>query len=436
VSASAYLMFALFFVWSFLGMPIGHAMLASAIVYLFLTGQDIGLVASQSLNGLYSSFVLMAVPLFIFSAEIMNASKITDRLFEFANLLVGRFRGGLAHVNIVSSVIFSGMSGSALADAAGPGKLEVDMMVKAGYSPGFSAALSTTSAIIGPIIPPSIPMILYGVVTDTSIGYLFMGGVIPGLLLAAAQSAVVVYLSRKRNFPTEPPPTIRHAVSATFSALPALMIPAIMLGGIYSGAVTPTEAAAVCAMLGLILAFFWYRSFNFSDLVNVLIESSRATGIVAITIAGALVMNWIVASEQIPERMGTWMTGLDMSPALFLLAVNLLFLVLGAFLDTLLMLLIIVPILMPTVIKLGIDPVHFGVVSVVNMMIGLVTPPMGELVFLIAGVSGIKVAEITKELWSFLVVLIALLFVLVYVPEITLWLPKLMGYQPLGSTAG
>jgi tripartite ATP-independent transporter DctM subunit len=436
VSVSAAIMFGLFFAWCFLGMPIGHAMLAAAIVYLFMTGQDIGLVASQSLNSLYSSFVLMAVPLFIFSAEIMNQAKITDRLFQFANLLVGRFRGGLAQVNIVASVIFSGMSGSALADAAGPGKLEVDMMVKAGYSPGFSAALSTTSAIIGPIIPPSIPMILYGVVTDTSIGYLFMGGVIPGLLLAGGQSCVVVYLSRRRNFPMEPAPTFRQAISATLIALPALSIPVIMLGGIYSGAVTPTEAAAVCATIGLLLAFLWYRSFSFADLIKVLVDSSRSTGIVAITIAGALVMNWIVASEQIPERMGNWMTGLDMSPALFLLAVNLLFLVLGAFLDTLLMLLIIIPILMPTVIKLGIDPVHFGVVSVVNMMIGLVTPPMGELVFLIAGVSGIKVAEITKELWSFLVVLIALLFVLVYVPEITLWLPKLMGYQPLGSTAG
>ena len=436
MSISAYIMFGLFFAWSFLGMPIGHAMLAAAIVYLFLTGQDIGLVASQSLNGLYGSFVLMAVPLFIFSAEIMNQAKITDRLFEFANLLVGRYRGGLAHVNIVASVIFSGMSGSALADAAGPGKLEVDMMVKAGYSPGFSAALSTTSAIIGPIIPPSIPMILYGVVTNTSIGYLFMGGVIPGLLLAGAQSCVVVYLSRRRNFPMEPPPTFNQAVNATVTALPALSIPVIMLGGIYSGAVTPTEAAAVCAMIGLLLAFLWYRSFSFADLLKVLVESSRATGIVAITIAGALVMNWIVAAEQIPERMGNWMTALDMSPALFLLAVNVLFLVLGAFLDTLLMLLIIIPILMPTVIKLGIDPVHFGVVSVVNMMIGLVTPPMGELVFLIAGVSGIKVAEITKELPIFLIVLIALLFVLVYVPQLTLWLPELMGYQPVGSAAG
>ena len=431
MSFATSVMFALFFLWSFLGMPIGHAMIAAGIVYLFLTGQDIGLVASQSLNGLFSNFVLMAVPLFIFAAEIMNEAKITDRLFAFANLLVGRMRGGLAHVNIVSSIIFSGMSGSAMADAAGPGKLEVDMMVKAGYSPGFAAALSTTSAIIGPIIPPSIPMVIYGVVSNTSIGYLFMAGVIPGLLLGFAQMLVVVAIAKKRNFPVEAVPTRAQAVSTTLGALPALMLPVIMLGGIYSGLVTPTEAAAVAGLYALILAMLWYRSLDFLGLIRILVVSSRTTAAVAITIAGALVMNWIVAAEQIPQAMGAWMVSLDMSPAMFLLVVNILFLILGAFLDSLLMLLIIVPILMPTVIHLGIDPVHFGVTSIINMMIGLVTPPMGELVFLIAGVSRIPVAAITRELWQFLVVLIALLFVLVYVPEITLWLPMQFGYQPL-----
>lgn len=431
MSFAAYVMFILFFAWSFLGMPIGHAMILSAFVYLFMTGQDIGLVASQSLNGLFSSFVLMSVPLFILAADIMNASKITDRLFEFANLLVGRLRGGLAHVNIVASVIFSGMSGSALADAAGPGKLEVDMMVKAGYSPGFSAALSTTSAIIGPIIPPSIPMVIYGVVSNTSIGYLFIAGIIPGLLLGLAQMAVVAAIAKRRNFPVEPVPTRSEAVKTTLGALPALFLPVIMLGGIYTGAVTPTEAAAVAAAYALVLALFWYRTLNLSGLIDVFVLSSRSTAVVAITIAGALVMNWIVAAEQIPQAMGQWMQALDMSPAMFLLMVNILFLILGAFLDTMLMLLIIVPILMPTVVHLGIDPVHFGVTSVVNMMIGLVTPPMGELVFLIAGVSGIPVAAIAKELWVFLIVLIGLLFVLVYVPEITLWLPMQMGYEPV-----
>jgi tripartite ATP-independent transporter DctM subunit len=425
-------MFGLFFAWSFLGMPIGHAMVASAIVYLFMTHQDLGLVASQSLNGLYGSFVLLAVPLFILAAEIMNAGQMTDRLFAFANILVGRMKGGLAQVNIVASVIFSGMSGSALADAAGPGKLEVDMMVKAGYEPGFSAALSTTSAIIGPIIPPSIPMVIYGVVSNTSIGYLFMGGVIPGLLLALAQSIIVFVMARYKKFPIGPKPTVKEATSTTLDALPTLFLPVIMLGGIYSGAVTPTEAAAVAAMFALLLAFFWYRTLSLKAFYDVLVSSARSTAIVAITIAGALVMNWIVAAERIPEALGGWMNTLDMSPDVFMLMVTVLFLITGAFLDTMLMLLIMVPMLMPTVIALGIDPVHFGVTSVVNMMIGLVTPPMGELVFLIAGVSGIKVADISKELWPFLIVLIALLFILVYVPQLTLWLPMQAGYRPVG----
>lgn len=431
MSIAAYVMFGLFLLWTMLGMPIGHAMLMTGFVYLFMTGQDIGLVASQSLHGMFNSFVLMSVPLFILAADIMNASQITDRLFQFANLLVGRLRGGLAHVNVVASVIFSGMSGSALADAAGPGKLEVDMMVKAGYSPGFSAALSTTSAIIGPIIPPSIPMILYGVVSNTSIGFLFMGGVIPGLLMALAQMAVITAIAKRRNFPIEPKPTRPEAIKTVKTTAPALLLPAIMLGGIYTGAVTPTEAAAVAAAYALLLACFWYRTLNFRGLVNVFVESSRSTAIVAITIAGALVMNWVVAAEQIPEVVGAWLLSLDMSPAMFLLAVNILFLILGCFLDTLLMLLVIVPILMPGALALGIDPVHFGVTIILNMMIGLVTPPMGQLMFLISGVSGIPVTAIIKEVWIFLVVLIALLFVLLYVPALTLWLPEQMGYAPI-----
>lgn len=431
MSFAAIVMLGLFFLWMIFGMPIGHAMLLAGIVYLLMTGQDLAIVATQSLNGMFSSFVLMSVPLFILSADIMNASKITDRLFEFANLLVGRLRGGLAHVNVVASVIFSGMSGSALADAAGPGKLEVDMMVKAGYSPGFSAAVSTTSAIVGPIIPPSIPMVLYGVVSNTSIGYLFMAGVIPGLLLSLAQMGVIAFLARSRNFPIQPRPTRKHAIETVKTTLPALFLPVILLGGIYSGAVTPTEAAAVAAAYALILALLWYRSLPLRKLLDVFVESSRSTAIVAITIAGALVVNWVVASEQIPDELGAWMISLDMSPAVFLLAVNVLFLILGCFLDTLLMLLVLVPILMPAVTGLGIDPVHFGVTIIINMMIGLVTPPMGQLMFLISGVSGIPVGAIMKEVWPFLLVLIGLLFVLVYVPILTLWLPELLGYQPL-----
>jgi tripartite ATP-independent transporter DctM subunit len=429
---AAFAMFLCFFGWCLLGMPIGFSMLASGFVYLFLAGKDVGLVAEQGLNGLSNKFVLLAVPLYILAADILNNSAVTDRLFQFANLLVGRFRGGLAHVNVVASMIFSGMSGSALADAAGPGKLEVDMMVKAGYSPGFSAAVSTTSAIIGPIIPPSIPMVLYGLVSDTSISALFAGGVIPGLLMGFAQMGVIAWLARRRNFPVEPPLSRREAVRITGDSFPALLLPVILLGGIYSGIVTPTEAAAIAAFYALIIALFWYRSIGLKGLVDTFIQSSRSTGIVAITIAGALFMNHVVAAEQIPDWLGAQMAGLNVSPLVFLLLINLLFLILGCFLDTLLMLLVIVPIILPSLAVFGIDPVHFGVVIVVNMMIGLVTPPYGELLFLIAGVSGVPLHAIMRELGPFLVVLIGVLLLMIFFPSLVLWLPIQFGYVPAG----
>ncbi|MFM9844054.1 MAG: TRAP transporter large permease [Dongiaceae bacterium] len=432
MSFPAIVMFVCFFGWCLLGMPIGFSMLASGFIYLFLAGKDVGLVAEQGLNGLFNKFVLLAVPLYILAADILNNSAVTDRLFRFANLLVGRFRGGLAHVNVVASMIFSGMSGSALADAAGPGKLEVDMMVKAGYSPGFSAAVSTTSAIIGPIIPPSIPMVLYGLVSDTSISALFAAGVIPGLLMGFAQMGVIAWLARRRNFPVEAPVSRREAVRITAESFPALLLPVILLGGIYSGIVTPTEAAAIAAAYALIIAIFWYRSMGLKGLVYTFVQSSKSTGIVAITIAGALFMNHVVAAEQIPGWLGAQLEGLDVSPLAFLLMVNLLFLVLGCFLDTLLMLLVIVPIILPSLAIFGIDPVHFGVVIVVNMMIGLVTPPYGELLFLIAGVSGVPLHSIMRELGPFLAVLIGVLLLMVFFPGLVLWLPMQLGYVPVG----
>jgi tripartite ATP-independent transporter DctM subunit len=433
MSFAAGVMFFVFFLWTFIGMPLGHAMLASCIVYFLISGRDMGLVASQSLNGMYGNFVMLAVPLFIFAAELLNAGEMTDKMFGFANLLVGRFRGGLAHVNIIASVIFAGMSGSALADAAGPGKISIDMMLKAGYRPGFAGALTATSAILGPIIPPSIPMVLYGVVTNTSIGYLFMGGVGPGLFLAAVMMLVVGIQARIQNFPTQPKPTRKEAISVTLDAAPTLTLPAILLGGIYSGAVTPTEAAAVAAFCALLLALFWYRTLSPRVLIKVLVESSRSTAIVAITIAGALLMNYVVAAEQIPNALGAWIAGMHMSAPIFMFMVTVLFIVLGALFDTLLLLLVVIPILMPTVRELGIDPVYFGVVSTVNMMIGLIHPPMGQVLFLISGITGIKIGTILREIWVLLGMMIVALFVLVFIPGITLWLPQVAGYVPVGT---
>ncbi|MBZ9991519.1 TRAP transporter large permease [Mesorhizobium sp. BH1-1-5] len=433
MSFAAITMFVLFFVWTFLGMPLGHAMLAAGIVYFLVSGGDLGLVASQSLNGVYGNFVMLAVPLFIFSAELMNAGEMTDKLFGFASLIVGRFRGGLAYVNIIASVIFAGMSGSALADAAGPGKISIDMMIKAGYRPGFAAALTSTSAILGPIIPPSIPMVLYGVVTNTSIGYLFLGGVGPGLFLAAVMMGLVAIQARIQDFPTQPKPTLKEAIVVTRDAGPTLLLPAILLGGIYTGAVTPTEAAAVAAFVALVLAIFWYRTMSPKKLFEVLLNSSKSTAIVGITIAGAVVMNYIVAAERLPAVLGVWIAEMDMGPRMFMFVVTLLFILLGALFDTLLLLLIVIPILMPTVRDLGIDPVYFGVVSTVNMMIGLIHPPMGQVLYLISGITGIKVGAILREIWVLLALMVISLFVLVFIPQITLWLPKMAGYVPAGG---
>ena len=433
MSFAAELMFALFFIWTLMGMPLGYAMLASGVVYFLVSGHDMGLVASQSMNGIYGNFVMLAVPLFIFAAELMNAGEMTDKMFGFANLLVGRMRGGLAHVNIIASVIFAGMSGSALADAAGPGKISIDMMIKAGYRPGFAAALTSTSSILGPIIPPSIPMVLYGVVTNTSIGSLFLGGVGPGLFLALVMMGVVAVQARLQNFPTQPKPTRREAVAVVRDAGPTLLLPVILLGGIYSGAVTPTEAAAVAAFCALMLAAFWYRTLSPRVLFKVLKESSRSTAIVAMTIAGAVVMNYIVAAEQLPEVLGTWIASLHLTAPEFMFLVNVLFIILGALFDTLLLLLVVIPILMPTVRELGIDPVHFGVVATVNMMIGLIHPPMGQVLFLISGITGIKVGTILSEIWVLLGMMLIGLFVLAFVPQITLWLPEMAGYVPQGT---
>jgi len=430
MSFAAIIMLVLFFAWSAIGMPIGYAMLSSAFVYLFVSHQDIGLVASQSLNGLFRSFVLLAVPLFIVAADIMNAGTISERLLKFAVLVVGRIRGGLAHVTVIASMIFSGMSGSAIADAAGPGKLMIQMMLKEGrYSPGFAGALAAAAATIGPIIPPSIPMVLYAMVANTSVGYLFLGGVLPGVLMGAVLMAVVVFVARRDNLPVEAPIQRNMVLPILGQSIPALMLPVILLGGIYSGAVTPTEAAAVATAYALLLACVLYRAVGWGDLVTLFTGAARSTSVVALVVAGALLINYVVASEQIPNKIGAWIATLHVSGFTFLLIINLMFLVLGCFLDTLLMLLVIVPIAMPSIRALGIDPVHFGVTTIVNLMIGMITPPYSELLFVVTGITGIPLTSMYRHIWPFIVALVIALLIMLAVPDVVLWLPRLFGYQ-------
>ncbi|MEQ8968078.1 MAG: TRAP transporter large permease [Azospirillaceae bacterium] len=413
-----------------IGMPIGFAMIVAGIAYLFAAGRDVGLASEQMLNQLYNSFVLLAVPLFIFAANVMNAGTISDRLLAFCLAIVGRLRGGLAHVNVVASLIFSGMSGSALADAAGIGRVLIDMMTREGrYPRGFAAAVTAASATIGPIIPPSIPLVLYALVSSTSVGYLFLGGIIPGLMMAAALMVLIALTARRRGFPVEDPVPVARLPGLTFRAFPALLLPVILLGGIYGGATTPTEAASVAAAYALLLAGLFYRALSVRGLVDILVNSAKSSAVIALIIAGAFVVNYAVTIEQVPNALAAWLDTIDIPPLAFFLAINVLFLLFGCFLDATTMLLVLVPLLMPAIRAMDIDPVHFGVVIVVNMMIGLVTPPYGVLLFVINGLTGIPLRAIIAEIWPFILVLLTALVIMVLVPETVLWLPRVFGYE-------
>jgi tripartite ATP-independent transporter DctM subunit len=409
--------------------PIAFAMLASGIAYLIVKGQDLGLAAEQVLNGLYNGYVLLAVPLFIFAANLMNAGTISERLFELSRVLVGRMRGGLAQVDILVSVIFSGMSGSAIADAAGPGLVSIQQMLKKPeYTPGFAGAVVVASATIGPIIPPSIPMVIYALVSGTSVGALFLGGLLPGLLMAALLMVGVHLIATQRNMPKDDPIPARDYPGILLRGFLPLTLPVVLLAGIYSGAFTPTEAAAVAALHALILAAGVYRAFTLRALFAVTLESLRASAVITMIIAAAYLLNYALATEGIPNQLALWVTGLQLSQLQFLLLVNGVFLVLGCFLDVSVMLLVFVPMLIPTAKLLGIDLVHFGVVVVVNMMIGLVTPPFGMLLFVTNALTGIPLKDLVREGWPFTVLLMLALLLLTLFPKIVLWLPQTMGY--------
>ena len=415
---------------SLFGLPIGLSMIGASVVYLMISGQDVGIAAEQILQGMMNSYTLLAIPLFILASEIMNLGSLSDRLLAWCNALVGRFRGGMGHVNVVSSLIFSGMSGSAVADVVGVGKLTMDMMTKDGkYTPAYAAAITAATATIGPIIPPSIPLVLYALISDTSIGYLFAAGVIPGLVMTLVMMALNGYLAHKRNFPVEPAVPMREFLPITIRALPALMMPVVLLGGIYSGVMTPTEAAAVAALYTLVVSIVLYRSVTPSGMYTALLSSGRQMASVGMLIAGAMVFNYVVTKEDLPKDVQAWLAGYELSKAGFLLVVNLLLLFLGALLEGGTILLVVVPILIPAAQALGIDMVHFGLVVTVNLMIGLITPPYGLLLFICANMSRQPLTAVIRETMPFIWVLIAALAFLTYVPDSVLWLPRLLGYK-------
>ena len=320
---------------AFLGLPMGVSMITGSILYLIMRGQDLGISAEQLLNGMYTNYIMLAVPLFILAAEIMNSGSLSERLLNWCNAVVGRFRGGLAQVNILQSIVFAGMSGSAIADAAGSGKMMQFMMTKDGkYTPSYAAALTAVTAVIGPIIPPSIPMVLYALVADTSIGYLFLGGVVPGLLMAGVMMVQVAITARLKNFPVEDPVPLRQLPRMTWEALPVLLMPAVLMFGIYGGVTTPTEAAAVAAFYALVVSVFIYRAVKPADLYRSVLTSAKTTASIGLLIAGALVFNYVVTIENIPRTISATLLAWDLEPVAFLIAVNILLLLIGCVANT------------------------------------------------------------------------------------------------------
>ena len=425
------LIFLIAFIITFiLRIPIGFGMMMSSIFYFAFAGgpaAPISMMATQFLSQMNVKFVLIAVPLFIFAAKIMNTGEITNMIFRFANALVGRWKGGMGHVNVVASLIFSGMTGSAIADASGLGLMEIEAMRKQGYDDGFSCAITAASATIGPVFPPSIPMVFYALLSGSSVGALFLGGMVPGVLLAVALMVYVAYIAKKRNYPVGGRYPIREFMIQSFKALPALFTPIILLGGIYTGIVTPTEAGALAGAWALLIGIFVYRVIGWKQMLAVFIDTAKATGVVSIIVAASFTFSYIVSIEHIPQMFSSLLLSITENKYMLLLIVNILFLILGMFMDVMTVTLVFIPMVLPLINLLGIDLVHFGVVVVLNMMIGLSTPPLGGLLFIVSGLSKTPLYEVIKESLPMTAVMIAVLFLITYVPELVLFLPRMIG---------
>jgi tripartite ATP-independent transporter DctM subunit len=413
------------FVSLFAGPAIYAAMGLAGFAFLLLAGIP-AIVLPQKVAMAANSFPLLAAPLFILMGNIMNSAGITHRIFDFASALVGWMRGGLAQANIVGSVIFAGMSGSAVADAAGLGTVEIEAMKKEGYDAETAGAITAASATIGPIIPPSLPMIVYGVAAETSIGALFIAGVIPGLLMAGALMVMVRHLAIARGFPQEPFPGLGVLWRAFRRAFWALMAPLVLFGGLLSGVFTPTEAAAVAVVYALALGLFVYRDFSARDLPKLILDTVETTGVVMALVMTASLLGYCISVSRLPQVFGATLTGLTDNPLVYLLIVNVLLLVVGCFMEALSAMLVLIPILVPAALALGIDPVQFGLVFVLNLMIGTITPPVGVVLFVTAKVAGVPFERMARAVLPYLVPLFAVLALITVWPAVTTFLPRLL----------
>lgn len=408
-------------------MPVSFSMLASCILYFLIAAPSgMGNVFSVITGNMIAGFTMLAAPLFVFMANVLNEAEITDKMFDFCNGLLGRMKGGTAQVNVFISLIFSGMTGSAIADASGIGLMEIEQMKKEGYDAEFSCAITAASATVGPIFPPSIPMVIYAMLSGASVGKLFAGGMVPGVLLAALLMIYCFIISKKRNYPAGVLMTLRQFGKATLVAAPALFTVVLLLGGIYSGVCTPTEAGALASAYALLIGFLVYRSLGLKSLLNILKKTAANTATLALLCGTAYLFSFIVAREKVPAAVAGFVTGITNNKYIFLFVVNVVFLLLGCVLDVSTIQLVFVPMVLPLVKSFGIDLVHFGVVICLNMMIGLSTPPFGMLLFIVAGLGKTKIAGVIKEIIPMVAIMIALLFLVTYVPDLIMFIPNHM----------
>ena len=411
-------------------LPLALVMFGGGAVYLFVTRQDVGLLVGQVMGQMTAMYVLVAIPMFILAANIMNAASISDRLWAMANALVGRFRGGMGHVTVLVSMIFSSMSGSAITDAAGPGLVAVRMMREIGkYPAGLACAITAAAATIAPIIPPSIPLVIYALISGASIGALFLAGLVPGVLMGGALMIAIWLIAKRRNIPAAEHVPVSQLPGVMFRATPSLTLPVVLLGGIWSGVFSPTESAAVAALWALILGTVLYRKIKVSTLRAVFAESSRQTATTMLLVASAFILNYAIANERLADGLVAAIASMQLSQMQFMLVVNLFFLVLGCFLDGSVMMLVFVPLLMPSVRALGIDVTYFGIVVTLNFMIGLITPPYGLLLFVMSSLTRVPLIEIIREVWPFVLTLTVVLLILTWFPQIILFLPHAFGYK-------
>lgn len=407
-----------------MSMPITFSILLVCIIYLFLNGGM--LVAVQRIVMGVNSFTLLAIPLFIFAANIMNATGVTERLFRFAKVLVGHITGGLGQVNILASLLFSGMSGSAHADAGGLGKIEIQAMREEGYDDGFTGAITAASSVVGPIMPPSIPMVIYAAIANVSVGKLFIGGIIPAILCSFSLMIIVFIIARKKGYKVHPKANLKEGITAFIKAFPALLTPIIIIGGIFSGFFTPTEAAAIASLYALIIGTLVYKSLTLKKLREIIRDTLSDSAMIGFIVAAISVMGYVLAMEQVPQKISTFFITYTSNPIVFLLVVNLLLLLLGTVMETMAILLLIVPTLVPIAIALGIDPIHFGVVVVLNMMIGILSPPMGVSLFVVAKVGDIPFSLLAKSILPFIIPLFVILLMVTFSPWLVMFLPNLM----------